>query len=336
MSDTITIDDATAQTIPERKSEGDRAREKLGIETRGPAISVEEGATSSFEDTLAATTRALKEADTEREALRARASNAEAEAARARGHAATATTARHADQLTTAAALVESSKSEMTSAQAALRSAYEANDPQAIVTAQTELNAASYRFHNATSTLETMKATRPRQPDPNARQGGGTSPEVQKWMDEHPRFHSDRVYKGVAEGAHFEAIERGMQEGSKSYFDHINGTLDRHFKEAPKVDTPNRGNDTGLSPSRGGGSGGGESSTHGERVNTPFGELIVSRQGNTQTVRIPPGRMEDWKEAAAINRMPLGDYVKEQIAAGREIAAGGTGGLITGEGRTYK
>jgi hypothetical protein len=44
----------------------------------------------------------------------------------------------------------------------------------------------------------------------------------QKWIDDHPRFNTDREYKRVAINAHSEALVDGITEGSDEYFRRIN------------------------------------------------------------------------------------------------------------------
>lgn len=56
-------------------------------------------------------------------------------------------------------------------------------------------------------------------------QDDSITPAARKWIDEHPRFNTDKKYKRVAVAAHEDAIDDGVAADSTEYFRRINTAL---------------------------------------------------------------------------------------------------------------
>jgi hypothetical protein len=254
---------------------------------------------------------------------------------------------------------LEGAKAEQNAAKMAIRSAREMGDVDAELAAQEAFSGASYRIAQATGELEYLKA----QPRPSQqRQAGGRTPEAQRWLDEHPRFNTDRKYRGVAIDAHNEAIREGNPEGSPQYVDYIDRVMAQEFGEnhghddghdettdhqdpgarRPMNNQQRRPAATAVPPSRGSGAGNGW-----KTMKTPLGDLLVQdRSDGTRGIKFPNAKTQsDFEEGAMLDkrasqspenfRKALAEYANEQVEIAREIAAGGNGDLVIGEGRSF-
>ena len=256
------------------------------------------------------------------------------------------------------AATVESAKSEQAAARTAMRAAREIGDIEAEMEATETRSAATHRLTQASGELAQVRAitqnSRRNQPAP-VQQQSGRSAEAQAWLDSHPAFNSDLAYRGVAIEAHNDALRFGLSEGSRAYVDHIDRIMEETYGEghgqtaAPPRQPPRSqqdmsgrngraGDRTGsaLPPSRGGGGGGGGW----EKVSTiltPGTPLLVQNQGGGKmTVKFSSHTQQaDFQEGADACKMSLNDYVLDQISIAKEIASGGNGDLVVGEGQTF-
>ena len=343
MSETVTVTTESGETFV-RQSRAQR-------EPREPAVQIEtnispEGAVADAREQLQAKDRQVAEARREAREADQRRQAAEAEVVRARETQAV-------DRQSVVAQALEGARSELTAAKMAIRSAREMGDVDAELAAQEAFQGATYRIAQANGELEHLKA----QPRPSAQpRQTGRSAESQKWLDEHPRFNTDRKYRGVAIDAHNEALRNGLAEGGRDYVDHIDRVMTQEFGDGhgqedggeqqgarPVHNQPRRSGSTSLPPSRGGGSGSGGWKT--ER--TPLGDLLVQdRSDGTRGIRFPNAKVQsDFEEGAMLDkrasrspedfRRALAEYANEQVEISREIAAGGNGDLVIGEGRSF-
>jgi len=255
------------------------------------------------------------------------------------------------DRQTVVAQALESAKSEQTAAKLAIRSAREMGDVDAELAAQESFQGASYRLAQASGELEYLRA----QPRPSAQpRPAGRTPEAQQWLDEHPRFNTDRKYRGVAIDAHNEALREGHPEGSRSYVDYIEQVMTQEFGEGhghddgqdqgarPMNNMRGRGASVAVPPSRGSGA-----SSGWKTMRTPLGDLLVQdRSDGTRGIKFPNAKVQsDFEEGAMLDkrashspeafRKALAEYANKHVEIAREIAAGGTGDLVIGDGRSF-
>lgn len=338
MSDAITVGD---EPITRRTREGrDPVREEPG-----PAI-VEADSDHSPEQMLEDSQRALQE----RDRAVAEKDRALAQAARARDEAARANMDRATDRAAAIASAVEAARADQSTATAALRAARETGDVDAEVKAQELLASSLYRLNQSQGELAWMEqqgrqAPRPQQPayQPSA--------EAQQWLADHPQFNTDPDYRAAAEGAHGAAVRAGHREGGAEYVRHIDQVMERLYgpghgqgsqpvrRQQEQMEPRRQDMSSSAGPTNRGGSGGGG----GSRITqTPFGPVYVTERSDGRIhIQIPPSAKlpdglertrADWEEAASIQHSSLADYAWEQVKVARELAAGGNGGWIRGDG----
>lgn len=351
MSDTLTI--GTDQPVIRQPRQRREPREP-----DAPATIIESGGDIlTPEAALADSQRQLQDKD--RQVADARRQTREAEQRRvaAEGEVARARETSATDRQAVVGQALEGAKSEQNAAKMAKRAARESGDIDAEMAADEALGAATFRASQATAELEYLRS----QPKPVAqqRQGAGQpSQAAQKWLDEHPRYFSDEAYQATAQGAHGAALRAGKPEGSQDYVQYIDQIMARVYgeghgqpddgmiqPETRPMAQPRQSGSTSVPPSRSGngqGAGGGW-----KTVNTELGPLLVQdRADGTRGVRFPNARVQsDFEEGAALDKRyhaspdgqkrALSDYVNEHINIAHEIAAGGNGDLVHGEGRTF-
>lgn len=128
------------------------------------------------------------------------------------------------------ATAISSQTSAVNQAKTAYANARAAGDAMAEAEALDQLadaRAALRELNGQKNWLEQQKTnpspqTRQMQPDGvSVRTPGGTmvaSPSAKEWMDENPRFYSDRAYYNHAVSAHGTLVADGIQEGTPAYF----------------------------------------------------------------------------------------------------------------------
>ncbi len=318
-SDSLTIDvDGEAVTRQPRQ-------ERPEPERKEPAVEVATDAAFSHpDDLLAESQAALEKSEREREAAQSEAQRHRNDAAQARNAAAQANMARAGDRAAAVASAMESAKADQTAAKMALRTARDAGDMDAEIAAQEMLSSALYRYNQASGELNWLNEQGKHAPQPQRQAqpaGDGLSDAARAWINDHPQFNTDAVYRGVATAAHEQAINDGMTADSPAYFRHINAAVARFEKgrEAPQEKPmsnggarPNgNGHTSSAAPSNRGGAGGGSRSG---TVNTLLGPVSVSEMANGKIrIDIPPNSRADWEEAASINQMTLGEYAYDQV-----------------------
>ena len=344
MSDTVTIDNGeeVVRRAPVRREREARDPGPLVHIDDSPEVAVADAREQlqAKDRQVAEARRIAREADQRRQA-------AEAEVVRAKETQAI-------DRQTVVAQALEAARSEQTAAKLAIRTAREAGDVDAELSAQESFQGATYRIAQANGELEYLKA----QPRPTAQpQRTGRTADSQRWLDDHPRFNTDRKYRGVAIDAHNEAPAAGNPEGSREYVDFIDRVMTQEFGEghgqidsgeqqgerAP-MNNSRRAAPTAVPPSRGAG-GGGTGGWKTER--TLLGDVLVQdRSDGTRGIRFTSPKVQsDFEEGAMLDkrasrspedfRRALAEYANEQVEIAREIAAGGNGDLVIGEGRSY-
>ena len=350
--DTLTLD-VGGETVT-RTPRSERPQTVVADAPDDVSVLTGEGnAPDSLEAMLAASEAALAERDRQLADTNRRAQQAADEARQARDAAARANQGRVQDRAALVASTIEAASADKASATLALRTARESGDFDAEVKAQEMLASALYRHTQATAELNQMRAGGAQQPvqrDQGQQQPHQPSEAAQRWLDSHPRYHTDRAYRAVAVGGHTAALEAGLAAGSQEYVDFIDNLV-------ASVYGPNHGtgdaapitrgqpmqqhqqqpsSTSSAGPSNRGG--GGSAAGGGNVVQTLLGPVAVTRRGGqiAQVRLLPRGGTdvtEDWKEGATIAGMDLGEYVKEQVLIAEERSAGGTGGWVHGDGQ---
>lgn len=119
--------------------------------------------------------------------------------------------------------------------------AQETGNIKELVTQQKELTKASLALanaENAKNQFEVWKQNEAARPKIQPKQG--FTPETQKWIDDHPEFNTNAVYKAEALAADTAAQNQGYAPDTPAYFKFINDRLDRIFRD----DTPSQEIDT--------------------------------------------------------------------------------------------
>lgn len=358
MSEALTITADNGETFV-RQPRRDRP-DRPARETAEPSVSIEGAVqTISPEDALADSRTQLQAKDREVAESRRLAREAQQREAAALAEVTRARETQVVDRQAVVAQAIETAKAEQLTARAAIRSAQETGDPEALSDAIEQLSGASTRFNQASGELAWLK-TQPKPPPPTRQHQPSAS--AQKWLDEHPRYNTDEAYRSTAEGAHASALRANKTEGSDAYIQYIEQIMTKvygegHGQSDDGMAPPDQGEQrpmngpqqrrlapTGVPPSRGGGNGSGGGW---KTVATELGDLLVQdRPDGTMGVRFPNAKVQsDFHEGAMLDKrashgpegfnQALAEYVKEHVAIAREIAAGGNGDLVRGEGRTY-
>lgn len=345
MGDEVTIDDG-AQHPDTRRSRRESAERTMSEDS----VVLEAGATGPTpEEALADAQAALANKDKETEEANARAAAAERTAAQARDQVARERAGRVAERQGAVESAVEAAKADKASAQAAIKAARDAGDLDAEMAANDKLASANFRLLGSQDELDRLKAIAEGGGGQQQRGDGGggdntVSPAAQAWINTHPKFKTDPTYRRAALAAHGQALLDGAIADSPAYFRYLDeavaklegGNRDQRDDDMGDQNRDRGGrreSSEGAPPSRGSGGHGGAS----KQVKTPLGTLTVSRRSDGKlAIQIPPANRAAFEEGAKICNMNLGDYAYEQVKISDEIAAGGTGGLITEEGSAYR
>lgn len=124
---------------------------------------------------------------------------------------------------------------QLSSAQAALRAAMDADDNEAAVKAQTDIASASYRLEQAKAYRPTLQeaeedVTSEQEVPVQARV---TDPKTIAWQERNEWWGSDRVMTGAAFGLHQDLLDKHGQGfvGTDEYWETIDNTMHRRFPE---------------------------------------------------------------------------------------------------------
>jgi len=328
----VVVDDAT-----DADDASDRGRQS------GPEVLVDD-TLKGVEDS----SRQLQELQKQRDREAQRARQAERDAAAARREVGRMQSQRVQDSRVLLQQATATAQAEIEAATQAYRVARESGDLDAETAAMQQLQTASARK----ALIEAQAAQIG--PEPTSGAGGEQQGDMvvvngrrvtraaADWIRSHPKFESDKKYRGVALEAHKDALDAGFTVDTPEYFRHIESVLAEEFPEGEDSAPPARStfDNGGRSMSSNGGApptrqqGG---SSGGRTVKTLFGPLVVRRSaaGGMQ-IQIPSGMRDDWAEAARINNMSLADYCKAQVEIAEERERGETGGLITAEGQSFR
>lgn len=296
-------------------------------EDERPSVTIEQPDQISPEDALAESRRQLQASQQQTAEARRQARAAQQQAQHATTQAQEATTARISDREIAVNSVLESAKAEQATARAAKRLAREAGDLDAEMAAEEMFTVATTRMHNATAEIERIKAAP--KPKPPEQQAPTATPETQRWMDEHPAYHTDRRYQALANATHFEAIEAGHPVESPGYFDYVNNALAEVYgedhgqtggqKPVPQQQTQRRQQPVaregdGLPPSRqtGGGQGGYKT------LDTPLGSVQFrqGRDGKIESIRFAnTATADNFKEGAETSFRRLYETNPDQALA---------------------
>jgi len=137
--------------------------------------------------------------------------------------------------------LIESARkqvdSELAMAKAQYKQAYETGEPDAVLEAQTMLNAAQIRMERVNALKP--KATEALQPEQTAVQNEVTVPQPQvprdekaeSWRDDNPWFGSDDEMTAFALGLHTKLTREGADPQSDEYYEKINSRMRQVFPD---------------------------------------------------------------------------------------------------------
>ncbi len=321
MSDRVVLEDHPDQTGPQTQQSH-----------KPPPIALEEppehtGPTP--EEALAASRKAVNDAQLARAAAESNAQQATAELNRVRS-------TQRDDQAAVLASAVEASTAERDRCASAWQAAMEAGDFKVAAELNKQLGMASAKLDRASGELAMLQES--------AKRGGGQQQEPQQgvparsqqWINAHPEFNTHRQ---ALLAKHAELITDGVMVESPRYFRELDAEYDRltgagsRQQESRDMPTPPRQQQfDGGAPSRGNGTGG----ASGRTVNTLLGPVSVRRSNGQDIMSITPNLRPRFEEGAKDCGMKLDEYVWDQVQIAREREAGGTGGLILEEGRTFR
>lgn len=348
--DDLVIDDPSTVRVPMRDRSTRQA--SRSEEPAGPQIDVSDATGADHQDPesqLADIARSLEESQAAVKAAEARARTEADHRGRAERELARQRTVSTQSRAAVVAGAVETAVSQVAAAEQAYITALENADIPAQVKAQRELAAATTRHVNASAELAQIKATAGdptgqggdmvepgQQPQPKA---GDMDPRAQAWIDRHPRFKGERGYRDAVLKAHADALEDGIQPNTPAYFrelDRVAQTLDGGDNGGDQMNGnggQRRESFGGARPNGGGGANSGGTRT----VQTALGAVTVGRKADgTVTLRVDPGKTEDFREGASICQMDYGEYVYEQVKIAEEQAAGGSAGMNVSGERVYR
>jgi hypothetical protein len=222
-----------------------------------------------------------------------------------------------------------------------VEAAREAGDTKAERLALTNYQRSVARHDQAAGELDRL-ARGGQVPGAEAPQAQQFHPNVQAWIDSHPRYHSDKAYQAAAQAAAYEAERLDIQPGDPRYVEHVNAALKaRGFDgDGQQQNGGNKVNGNGARPSGGGGAppagrgtGGGQQA---RVVTTPLGKFTF-RDGRDQSgkphrfINFPDKQTaEDFTEWATVNKMTPEEYANEFIKIAAERAEGADIGLQIG------
>jgi hypothetical protein len=339
MSDTDGVEEVVA-----RRPMRERPQREVHRTERQPDVVIESGDEISPEEALAESRRLLEASDRQRQSSERQAREAERRAAEAQAQAQQAIASRATDRQTVVSSAIEAARSEQGAAQAAYAQARTEGDIPAETAALAAMTAAAARLETATRELDWLKS-QPAQQQQSAApaQANRPSPEAQRWIDDHPAYKSDRTYRAVANDAHVEAIQAGYAAGSQSYIDHIERVMTETYGDGhgqigeQHVPPPHavRRSDA-APPSRRTSLSGGNNGYKPANIADVGTIHYQDRPDGSRSIKMTTDQRTMFEEFANICKMDLNTYVNEQIQAAKEVAAGGRGDVIRGEGAKYE
>lgn len=322
------------------ESEGSRQPGGDKPAAKGPTIELEDDHPAAngptAEEAMAASRKAISDAETTTRMARQQAQEAQAEVVRVRA-------GQQQDQAAVLASAVEASTAERDRHAQAWQAAMEAGDFQAAAGHNKDMAMATAKLERASGELAMVRAgadQRQRQSAAASAQQSAVSQATMNWVAAHKEFdrHRDALIL-----KHKEILNDGVTVDSPRYFRELDVEYDRLTGGGGQQDMgsgdrqhPRQQHFDGAPPGRGnGGSTGGGSSQSGT-VQTLLGPVNERRVNGQRFITIPAHLRPDFAEGAKVVGMSIEDYAADQIDIARERAGGGTGGLISGEGNKYK
>jgi len=123
--------------------------------------------------------------------------------------------------------------SERDKAKAALKQAYESQDPDAITEAQDTLTKLSVEKEKVSMTLADKEARKKQVESQPVQQEQVPQPQIsrkaQEWAEENEWFGSDRVMTSAAMGVHDDLLAEGIDAESEEYYNQINKRMKEYF-----------------------------------------------------------------------------------------------------------
>jgi hypothetical protein len=297
-----------------------------------PAVVLSEEPTAKSgptpEEALEASRKAIQAAEDQARTSQQREQQTSAELERMRA-------SQQQDQVAVLSSAVEASTAERDRHSHAWQAAMEAGDWAAAAKHNSDMAMATARLERATGDLAMAKAgAEQRRGQPRQQQQNSISQASQNWINSHNQFNRHRDALLLK---HQELLNDGIQADSPRYFRELDTEYDRltgggqqqERDMGGRVSKPQQFD--GGTPSRGSGGG-----SQGGTVRTMLGDVHVRTVNGQTLIQIPPEHRELFNTGAKDCGMSVADYAMEQVTIAREIAAGGTGGLITSEGKNYK
>lgn len=290
----------------------------------------------SIEEALAASRRATEQAETAQRAAQDRERQANAEMHRLRQ-------GQVQDQGAVLASAVEASTAERDRHAHAWQTAMEAGDFGAAAKHQSDMMLATSKLDRASGELAILKTAGQGQPQRQQQgqpqqQAGSVSQASQNWITAHKEFNKHRDALILK---HQELVNDGVTVDGPRYFRELDAEYDRLTAgggDQGGQREMDRGRQfDGAPPSRGGGgsSGDGNSGRNGT-VQTLLGPVGVRTTNGQTFLSIPAHLRADFAEGAKVVGMSVEEYAMDQVNIARDQAAGGTGGMITAEGRKFR
>jgi len=118
-------------------------------------------------------------------------------------------------------------------AKAALKTAYETQDTDAILEAQDNLTKLSVEKEKVSMTLQDKESKKKQQESQPVEEQQSVQPQIsqkaQKWAEDNDWFGSDRVLTSAAMGIHEDLLQEGIETESDEYYNQINKRMKEYF-----------------------------------------------------------------------------------------------------------
>ena len=279
------------------------------------------------EEALEASRKAIQAAEEQARSSQQREQQAAAELARMQA-------SQQQDQVAVLASAVEASTAEAERHSHAWQAAMEAGDWAAAAKHNSAMAMATAKLERASGELAMAKAGAEQRRSQPPRQQNGVSQASQNWINSHREFNRHRDALILK---HQELLNDGVQADSPRYFRELDTEYDRLTGGGQTQERDMGGSRhqqqqfDGAPPSRGSGGG-----SQAGVVRTLLGDVHVRTVNGQTFIQIPQQLRADFDEGAKVNRTSTAEYALEHVKAARERQAGGTGGLITSEGKDYR
>ena len=252
---------------------------------------------------------------------------AEQRAAQAGGQAANAQTAALEQA-------IQATEAKRIQAKANYRAAREAGDIDAEQEASEAAAKASIRLDALKAEQERLKNAPPRQAAPQQQQSVLPGAEAQRWLAEHPKVNTDRVYAAAVTQAHHQAVQSGIEVESPDYFRFCEAELRARFgpnhgkEESAVTETPSRQQQAAPAKPK--------PQAPASSYATPPGRGNATNARGANDINTIASKLgidpDVLREFADVNNMPLDKYLKAQA----DIIAERGGSITYGEGAVLR